>query len=67
MLAWKLTLFSAEAANGCTPPSKQPRYELTKHQKTIIKSDSRNDKLWEDLLSTAKSLGTVSGHACVGG
>ena len=58
-------IFPAAAGDVSTPPSKQPRYELTKHQKTLIKSDSKNDKLWEDLLVTAKSLGTVSGWGCL--
>ncbi len=49
----------SDVGNGATPPAKQPRYELTKHQKTLIKADSVNLKLWEELLDT-KTLGAVS-------
>ena len=44
-----------------SPPkkSKQPRYELTKDQKSLIKADTVNSKLWEELLASAKEEGTV--------
>ena len=38
---------------------KQPRYELTKEQKQLIKADSVNKKVWDDVLTTVKAQGSV--------
>lgn len=35
--------------------SKQPRYELSKKQKSLIKSDTANSKLWDSLLSPSQA------------
>ena len=42
--------------DGCPPPpAKQPHYELTKKQKALIKKDTVNKKLWDEL-----AMGSVS-------
>lgn len=48
--------------NRTTPSndkSKQPRYELTTQQKKLIKSDTINSKLWNELLETCDSAGLL--------
>jgi E3 ubiquitin-protein ligase UHRF1 len=40
--------------------AKQPRYELSKLQKGLIRSDTINTKLWTELLGFADSAGSVS-------
>lgn len=39
--------------------SKQPRYELTKQQKELIKSDICNSKMWEEVMQFAESAGSA--------
>ena len=39
---------------------KQPRYELTQVQRDLIKSDSVNAKIWQELMEYAESTGSVS-------
>ena len=39
-----------------TPTSKQPRYELSKHQLTLIKKDMANKKMWEELLGATDTV-----------
>ncbi len=39
--------------------NKQPRYELTAKQREIIKKDSNNVKLWEEILGLADSTESV--------
>lgn len=39
---------------------KQPRYELTHVQRDLIKSDSVNTKIWQELMEYAESTGSVS-------
>ena len=50
---WEVTAVS--------PPkkSKQSRYELSKDQKSLIKADTVNSKLWEELLASVKEEVTV--------
>lgn len=43
-----------------SPKPKQPRYELTKEQKSLIKTDTTNKKLWDDVMSSTRTEGTVS-------
>ena len=45
-----------------TPPkkSKQPCYELNKRQKALIKADSLNKKLWDEIVGESRKKGTVS-------
>ena len=50
---------SGGSAESPRRKSKQPRYELTKDQKSLIKADSVNNKLWDELLASAKEEGTV--------
>ena len=40
--------------------SKQPRYQLTRDQKALIKADTANKKVWDDVLGTIRSEGSVS-------
>ena len=40
-------------------PCKQPRYELTREQKQMIKADSVNKKVWDEVLATLKAQGSV--------
>lgn len=48
-----------ELSDDCTPLPKLPRYDFTKHQEMLIGLDTVNKKLWEELLDSIKSLGTV--------
>lgn len=41
-----------EPVNGSSPAAKKPRYELTKQQKTLIKADKLNAKVWEQLVNS---------------
>ena len=39
--------------------SKQPRYELTRQQRAMIKKDTINQKLWDEVLDYAKNNASV--------
>ena len=39
--------------------AKQPRYELNKHQRALIKADAQNKKIWEEVLASTRVEGTV--------
>lgn len=51
---------TADSSASASPQQrKQPRYELTKEQKQMIKADSLNKKVWDGLLATIKTHGSV--------
>ena len=56
-----LSLFLTTDSSVSASPQrcKQPRYELTKEQKQMIKADSVNKKVWDDVLTTVKAQGSV--------
>jgi len=53
------------------PMAKQPRFDLSKEQKQLIKGDQFNKKIWEEVLHSTKTEGKVGreggmGRACSG-
>ena len=54
-------LFLSPLASPAKSPqkSKQPRYELTRQQRAMIKKDTVNQKLWDEVLDYAKSNASV--------
>ena len=52
-------MMAADVVENSTPKAKQPRLDLTKEQKSLIKSDNLNKKLWDGVMGTTKSEGKV--------
>ena len=50
---------STSGSTASTPVAKQPRFELTKQQLSLIKKDSMNKKLWEELLEATDTVRLV--------
>lgn len=43
-----------------TPASKQPRFELSKQQLAMVRRDTANKKLWEELLEDSDTVSVCS-------
>ena len=55
---------STSGSTSSTPVAKQPRFELTKQQLSLIKKDSMNKKLWEELLEATDTVSLVMSCDC---
>ncbi|XP_064386281.1 E3 ubiquitin-protein ligase UHRF1-like [Halichondria panicea] len=49
----------SKAPGSPAKKSKQPRYELSKGQRSLIKADTVNSKVWEELLASSKDEGSA--------
>ena len=56
--AFSFTTGVAESS-GSAPKAKQPRLDLTKEQKSLIRLDKLNAKVWTEVMDTTKSEGKV--------
>lgn len=64
LLLLSCVLFFSGAADSSvltTPKAKQPRIDLTKEQKQMIKEDTLNKKAWDEIIGSAKTEGKVRG------
>ena len=49
----------ADTSLSAMPKAKQPRFDLSKEQKQLIKGDQLNKKTWEEVMDSAKTEGKV--------